>query len=250
VIKFRKNFGQTTALQAGFDFASGDVVITMDADMQNDPADIPKLLEKIEENWDVVSGWRYERKDPMSKRLLSKIQNWLARRVTSLNIHDFGCSLKAYKKEVLKNVKLYGEMHRYIPALVSMGGFSITEVKVRHHPRKYGKTKYDLRRLLKGLLDLIYVKFWADYSTRPLHLFGLFGILLLVIGFVIGLYKVLIEFIYFGLPLELGPLLMLAVLLLIMGVQFMIFGFLGEIQIRTYYNTAKEPSYSIKEVIN
>lgn len=250
-IVFRRNFGQTAALSAGINKVAGEVIITMDADLQNDPADIPKLLKKLDEGYDVVSGWRKKRKDPLiGKKLPSLFSNWLAGKLTGMRIHDFGCSLKAYKKEAIKGVRLYGEMHRYIPALLFNKGFKVAEVEVNHRPRIHGKTKYGIKRLVKGLLDLIYIKFWSTYSTRPLHFFGTLGILQLTIGFIIGCYKVLMKIIYPEKPLDIGPMLLLSVLLLITGIQFVIFGFIVEIQIRTYYNSGVETEYTIKETIN
>ncbi len=250
VIKFRKNFGQTAALGSGFEHSRGKVVISMDGDLQNDPQDIPKVLKRLEEGYDVVSGWRYERKDSfLTKILPSKFSNWLAMKLTGLNIHDFGCSLKAYTADSLRGIKLYGEMHRYIPALVAMNGFKVTEVKVKHHPRKYGETKYGLMRLLKGFLDLLYIKFWSDYSTRPLHFFGLLGVILVLLGSFIGFYKVMISFLYFGLPLIAGPLLLLSVLVIIIGLQFITFGFLVEIQVRIYYDLSEDRKSKIEGIL-
>ncbi len=247
VIKFRRNFGQSSAILAGFDHAEGDIVITMDADMQNDPKDIPKLLEKINEGYDVVSGWRADRKDPfMSKKLPSKLSNWLARKMTGVNIHDSGCTLKAYKSRALRNLELYGEMHRYIPALLARKGFRITELKVTHNPRKFGKTKYGIRRLFHGLLDLINIKFWNQYSKRPLHFFGLMGISQLLFGFLIGAYLLVLKFIY-GQGIADRPLLLLSVLLLILGIQFIIFGLMSDILIKVYYTGRK--SYDIEKYI-
>ena len=177
IIKFRRNFGQTAALKAGFDFALGDILITMDADMQNDPKDIINIMKEMEDSkYDAISGWRYERRDKITKKIYSRLSNWLARKLTGLKIHDFGCTLKAYKKECIKDLELYGEIHRYIPALLSWRGYKIKEIKVNHRKRKYGKTKYNFWRLFKGLLDIINIKFWIKYSTRPLHFFGIIGI--------------------------------------------------------------------------
>ena len=249
IIKFRKNFGQTSAIQAGFDNANGKLIITMDADLQNDPGDIPELLDKINEGYDVVSGWRHNRKDPFfTKKIPSKISNWLAVKLTGVDIHDFGCTLKAYRKDSLEGIKLYGEMHRYIPALVAWSGFSVAEIKVKHHPRKYGKAKYGFQRLLKGFLDLINLKFWMQYSTRPLHLFGFLGICLFFAGFIVGIYLTIMK-LFFGMGLSNRPILLLAVLLVVLGVQFIIFGFLGEIMVRVYYDKKDRKIYKIKEII-
>jgi len=248
VIRFRKNFGQTAALSAGFDHAKGKIIVTMDADLQNDPEDIPLLLGKIEEGYDVVSGWRADRKDPISKKIPSRISNWLASKLTGLKLHDFGCTLKAYRKEIIKNVRLYGDHHRYIPALASWQGAKIAEVKVRHHPRKHGKSKYGFKRLLRGFLDLIVVKFLVDYSTRPMHFFGILGLLLILGGFILGLSLVIERFL-FHISLSDRPLLLLAVLLIIVGLQFLMIGLIGELVIRTYFETHKKPTYVIEEVI-
>lgn len=245
VIRFRKNFGQTAALSAGFDSAKGDVIVTMDGDLQNDPNDIPLLINNLK-YYDVVSGWRYNRKDPLfTKKIPSKFSNWIFRKLIGLNIHDSGCSLKAYKKETLDGIKLYGEMHRFIPALIALNGYKIGEVKVKHHERKYGKTKYNFKRLLKGFLDLLYIKFWATYSTRPLHFFGLLGFLQYFLAVLIFIEQIIKAF-YVG-DLNLGPLLMLGVLFIVTGTLFIIFGFLGEILIRSYYKDEK--SYSIEKIL-
>ncbi len=245
VIRFRKNFGQTAALSAGFDNTKGDVIITMDGDLQNDPSDIPLLINNLK-YYDVVSGWRYNRKDPLfTKKIPSKFSNWIFRKLIGLNIHDSGCSLKAYKKETLDGIKLYGEMHRFIPALIALNGYKIGEVKVKHYERKYGKTKYNFKRLLKGFLDLLYIKFWATYSTRPLHFFGLLGFLQYFLAVLIFIEQIIKAF-YVG-DLNLGPLLMLGVLFIVTGTLFIIFGFLGEILIRDYYKDKK--SYSIEKIL-
>jgi len=249
IIKFRRNFGQTAALSAGFDHAKGDVIITMDGDLQNDPEDIPLLLKKIGEGYDIVSGWRAERKDPFfTKKLPSKFSNWLASKLTGVKLHDFGCTLKAFRREVVENINLYGEMHRYIPALASWMGISIAEVKVRHYPRQHGKSKYGIMRLMRGMLDLVTVKFLLSYSTRPLQLFGIPGIISFFAGFVIGAYLT-IGRLFFGMSLGDRPLLLLAVLLIFLGVQFITMGLLGEIITRTYYEMQGKPIYAVKEII-
>ena len=249
VVKFRRNFGQTAALSAGFDHFKGDVIITMDGDLQNDPEDIALLLTKINEGYDIVSGWRVDRKDPFfTKKLPSKFSNWLASKLTGVKLHDFGCTFKAYRREVVENINLYGEMHRYIPALASQMGVSIAEVKVRHHPRQHGKSKYGITRLIRGMLDLITVKFLLSYSMRPLQLFGIPGIISLFIGFVIGAYLTIERF-FFGMSLADRPLLLLAVLLIFLGVQFITMGLLGEIITRTYYEIQGKPIYAVKEII-
>lgn len=238
IIKMRKNFGQTNAISTGFQMSKGAAIVVMDGDLQNAPEDIPKLLDLLEKGYAVASGWRKNRKDTIGKILFSKISNYLARKFTGIDIHDFGCSLKAYKREAIENIELYGEMHRFIPAIVAMNGFKVVETPVQHYPRKYGKTKYDWGRLTKGFLDLIYIKFWLNYSTRPLHLFGRLGLSLFVLGFFIALYKILL-YILFAIPITVGPLLLLSALLVITSAQFFVFGFLSDIELRTYHRQHK-----------
>jgi len=248
VIRLRRNFGQTGSLAAGLDFATGDIIITMDGDLQNDPEDIPLFLEKIQEGYDIVSGWRYNRKDPITKKIPSKIYNWLASRLTGVKIHDFGCTFKAMRKEVVKNIKLYGEMHRYIEALASEMGVSIAEIKVRHHPRIYGKSKYGISRIIKGFLDLLTVKFLLSYSTRPLHLFGIPGLILTLLGILTGGYLTFKWFM--GESIWGRPLLLLVILLIIVGVQFIVMGLLAEMIMRTYYESTGKKIYYVKEVLD
>ncbi|HEV8289384.1 MAG TPA: glycosyltransferase family 2 protein [Candidatus Norongarragalinales archaeon] len=245
-LKLTRNFGQTAAMQAGIDAAKGKIIVTMDADLQNDPEDIPSLLSEMKKGYDVVSGWRFARQDNAEKGIASKFANWLNRLLTGVPIHDSGCSLKAYDAKMLKSVRLYGEMHRYIPAILSTKGARISEVKVQHHPRTAGKTKYGLGRLLRGLLDLLFIKFWSDYSTRPLHLFGTLGSAMFLLGALISFIK-FIDFAVFGEPLVVGPALLAGVLLIILGVQFVILGFLGEIQVRSYYAATGEKAYMLTE---
>ena len=250
VIKFRRNSGKTAALSAGFDIAKGKVIITMDGDLQNDPSDIPLLLKKMDEGYDVVSGWRKKRKDPfLSKKVPSKLSNRMASKLTGIKIHDFNCPIKAYKRETLKDIKLYGEMHRYIPALAALNGFRVTEIEVKHYPRRYGKSKYGFGRLIKGFLDLIYIVFWSKYSTRPFHFFGFLGLIEILIGLVIVVYKVIVELLIFNMPLVIGPLSILALITIITGIQLFVFGFLMEVQIRTYYKVGEE-TYRIEKVLN
>ncbi len=249
IIKFRKNFGQTAAISAGFEKAKGEVVITMDADLQNDPNDIPCLLEKISEGYDVVSGWRKGRKDPfLGKKIPSKISNFLTRKLTGVNIHDFGCTLKAYKKEVLTDLELYGEMHRYIPAIVAWKGFRLSEIEVKHLPRKFGKSKYGIWRIMKGFLDLLVVVFWQKYSTRPIHLFGGLGILLSAIGALLGFYLAL-QKIFFNVSLANKPALLLAMVLVLVGIQFISTGLIADILIKLYYSK-RGMDYSIEKLNN
>ncbi len=249
IIHLRRNFGQTAAMSAGFDQATGDVIVAMDADLQNDPADVPKLLAKMQEGYDVVSGWRRDRKDKWLTRILpSKIANWLISRLTGVYLHDYGCSLKAYRREILQDVRLYGEMHRYIPALAYWAGARVAEVVVSHHPRRFGKSKYGLSRILRVLLDLFTVKFLLAYSTKPIQVFGRWGFISGAIGFFLALYLSLEKLLY---HVNIGnrPLLLLAVLLIILGVQFVSLGLLAELQARTYYEAQGKRIYAIRRIV-
>ena len=249
IIKFRKNFGQTAAWSAGFEHAKGDIIITLDGDLQNDPEDIPLLLKKLDEGYDVVSGWRINRNDNFTKKIFSNMANCLRRVLLKDNIHDAGCSLKAYRKECFEDIDLYGEMHRYIHAILRWKGFKIGEIKVSHHPRIYGKTKYSLARIFKGYIDLLNVLFWKKYSNRPLHLFGGIGILLGTFGFILGIV-LLIARQFFNKPLSQSQLPLIAVLFFIVGIQFFISGLISDIMIKSYYGNEKiRKPYSIKEVI-
>ncbi len=248
VLSLRRNFGQTAAFAAGFDFARGDVVITMDGDLQNDPRDIPKLLELIKDN-DLVSGWRKKRKDPfLSRRLPSMAANWLISKVTGVQLHDYGCSLKAYRRDVIKNLRLYGEMHRFIPAVASWYGVRVAEVETTHHPRLRGKSKYGITRTIKVVLDLITVKFLQSFSTKPLQFFGSIGMGCGFLGFLLLAYLTL-EKVVFGNPIGGRPLLLLGALLLIVGIQFIGMGLLGEMIVRVYHETQRKPIYVIKKVL-
>ena len=249
VIRFRRNFGQTAAFAAGFDAAQGDVIVTLDADLQNDPADIPRLLTKANEGYDVVSGWRVKRRDPFHRRLPSQVANWLISRVTGVRLHDYGCSLKVYRREVVKNIRLYGELHRFIPAIANWMGVSVAEVPVRHYARRFGKSKYGLSRTARVLLDLLTVRFLLSYSTRPIHIFGGLGLMSFVVGIGLGGY---LSFVKFALGQKIGdrPLLLLAVLLAIIGVQFLAMGLLGEIFVRTYYESQDKPTYHVRTVLS
>ena len=249
VVRLRRNFGQSAALKAGFDYAKGDTIVTMDGDLQNQPEDIPSLLRKLDEGYDIVSGWRADRKDPfLTKKLPSKLSNWLASKITGVKLHDFGCTLKAFRQEAVKNLDLYGEMHRYIPALASWRGVSIAELKVKHRPRQHGQSKYGIGRLIRGMLDLVTVKFLLSYSARPLQLFGLPGIISFFAGFIIGAYLAVEKFL-FDTSLADRPLLLLAVLLVFVGVQFIIMGLLGEMTARMYYQVPGKFVYTVKEII-
>lgn len=248
VLSFRRNFGQTAALVAGFDHARGDIIVTMDGDLQNDPEDIPKLLEMMED-YDVVSGWRIRRKDPfLTRRLPSMVANWIISKVTGLRLHDYGCTLKAYRREIIENIRLYGEMHRYIPAVAKWAGAKVGEVETIHHPRRFGRSKYGLSRTIKVILDLITIRFLQSFSTRPLHAFGLLGIVLGGSGFLISLYLT-IEKLFFGQDIGGRPLLLLGVLLIILGVQFVGMGLLGEMLVRVYHESQGKPIYILKRVL-
>ncbi len=247
VISFRRNFGQTAAFAAGFDYAKGDVVITLDGDLQNDPADIPSLLAAIKES-DIVSGWRKNRKDPfISRRLPSIMANRLISWVTGVKLHDYGCSLKAYRSDVIKNMKLYGEMHRFIPAVASWYGVKVAEIETVHHPRLRGKSKYGISRTVKVFLDLITVKFLQSFSTKPIQFFGPVGLASGAAGVLISLYLSL-EKLVFGMDIGGRPLLLLGVLLIIVGIQFIGMGLLGEMLVRTYHESQNKPIYVIKKI--
>ncbi len=249
VIRLRRNFGQTAAFTAGFDYAAGQVIVTMDGDLQNDPADIPQLLNKLEDGYDVVSGWRKDRQDPfLTRRLPSVIANRIISRITGVSLHDYGCSLKTYRREVVENVKLYGEMHRFIPALASWMGIQVAEVPVRHHPRQFGQSKYGLSRTIRVILDLLTVKFLLDYATRPIQIFGLMGALCVFLGTVIGLYLSGLKLII-GQPIGDRPLLLLAVLLVVLGVQLVTMGLLGELVVRTYHEAQGKTIYMVKDIL-
>ena len=250
VIRFRRNFGQTAAISAGFHHARGDIIITMDSDLQNDPDDIPRLLDKMDEGYDVVSGWRADRKDKfISRRLPSILANKLIARMTGVKLHDFGCTLKAYRKEVTDNIDLYGEMHRFIPALAKWVGAEIAEMKVKHHPRKHGKSKYGISRTTRVILDLMTVKFLLTFSTRPIQIFGRLGMGSGVLGFLICLYLSIRKVFFKMSLLERMPMLLLGILLILVGVQLISMGLLGEIMVRTYHESQRKPIYTIKEII-
>jgi glycosyltransferase involved in cell wall biosynthesis len=250
VIRFRRNFGQTAALSAGFAHSRGDIVVALDADLQNDPADIPMLVAKLDEGYDIVSGWRKKRHDNALTRLLpSKIANWLISRITEVRLHDYGCTLKAYRREVLTEMRLYGEMHRFIPALASWSGARISECVVNHRPRTAGKAKYGLKRTVKVVLDLMTVKFLGSFSTKPIYVFGglgLFtGLLAILFGWVV-IYEKLAP------PHEDmsgNPLLLLSAVLIITTIQFILMGLIAELLVRTYHESQNRPTYVIREVL-
>jgi glycosyltransferase involved in cell wall biosynthesis len=251
LVRFRRNFGQTAAMAAGFDRARGAYVVPMDADLQNDPDDIPMLLARLEEGFDIVSGWRKNRQDKaLTRRLPSKIANWLIGRVTRVRLHDYGCTLKAYRREVLEPVRLYGEMHRFIPVYAKWSGARITEQVVRHHARKEGKSKYGLARTLKVLLDLTTVKFLGDYSTKPLYLFGFWGAIFMAGGFLSGVITLVEKFMTPTVYAHRKPLLLLAVMLFVVGVQLIGMGLLAELLVRTYHESQQKAVYLISEEVN
>lgn len=227
VINFRTNFGKSAALQAGFNIAGGDIVFTMDADLQDDPKEIPHFIEKINQGNDLVTGWKKNRKDPISKTIPSKFFNFFTSLIFKLKLHDYNCGFKAYKNEVVKSVSIYGELHRYIPALANAQGFSVTEIPVKHHKRQHGKTKYGAKRFFKGFLDLLTVNLITKYEKSPLYLFGLTGLITTFIGFAISLYLAITK-IFFGAALSNRPLLFLGVLLIVVGVQVISIGLIGE----------------------
>lgn len=249
VIVLSRNFGQTTAIAAGIDYASGAVIVLLDADLQNDPSDIPKLLEKIEEGYDVVSGWREHRKDAFFTRILpSRIANWIISRITGVRLRDYGCTLKAYRREVLQGFRLYGEMHRFIPAYSGAVGARIVEVPVMHHPRRFGKAKYGLERTLKVILDLFTVKFITSYVNKPIYIFGGTG-LTLILGSFLLLGILVARRLLFDEHLIRSPLLLMTVMLFILGFQTILMGLIAELLVRTYHESQAKPTYIVRRII-
>lgn len=253
VYRFRRNFGQTAAFAAGFEKARGDIVITMDADLQNDPADIPKLLAKLDEGFDVVSGWRQERwqeglKSFITRKIPSATANWLISTTTGVHLHDYGCSLKAYRYEVIKGIKLYGDMHRFVPAVANWLGVTVAEVPVTYRSRQFGQSKYGAGRIVRVLLDLMTVRFLLSYATRPIQIFGLWGLVSLLVGFGIGIYLTFAKFVY-EISLSDRPLLLLSVLLVMIGIQMISLGLIGELVVRTYHEAQGKPIYAIREAL-
>jgi len=245
-IRFRRNFGKSSALSAGFKKAVGDIVITMDADLQDDPTEIPRFIEMINKGYDVISGWKKVRYDPLSKTLPSRFFNRITAWATGVDIHDFNCGFKAYRKEVVKSIEIYGELHRYIPALAYGKGFTVGEIVVTHHPRKYGRSKYGWERLFKGLLDLFTVVFLTRFFKRPMHIFGGTGAVMFVLGFIINLYLVIHKFLT-DTPIGNRPLLTLGVLCMILGIQSLSLGLLGEM-INNISSDRKEEYFILEEV--
>jgi len=250
VIRFKKNFGQTAAIYAGFIAATGDIIIPMDGDLQNDPSDIKNLISKINEGYDIVSGWRKHRKDPfLTRKVPSLIANRMISIVTGVNLHDYGCTLKAYRKEVVKNIKLYGEMHRFIPAIASWQGATISEIEVSHNPRVHGKAKYGMERVLKVVLDLMTIKFFGTFLAKPIYIFGTAGIILTAGSFA-TLTAVIIRKAFFGFYIIESPLTLLSILFLILGIMFILMGIIAEIVVRLYYSSESRMPFFIKETIN
>ena len=250
VLRLRRNYGQTAALAAGFDAARGATIVSLDGDLQNDPQDIGRLIEKLDEGYDVVSGWRVRRQESFwLRRLPSKVANWLISLTTGLQLHDYGCTLKAYRSEIIKELRLYGEMHRFIPALMWGNGARIAELSVQHRPRLHGKSKYGLSRTLRVLLDLLTIKFCLTSLNKPLRFFGLIGLATSGAGLATCMYLATLR-IFWGQPLADRPFLLLGVLLVVTGVQFLCVGILAEIQIRTYHESSQKPVYAVREILD
>ncbi|HZS10443.1 MAG TPA: glycosyltransferase family 2 protein [Blastocatellia bacterium] len=253
VISFRRNYGQTAAMAAGIDAARGEILIPMDADLQNDPADIERLLAKLDEGYDVVSGWRANRHDAFLARVLpSKIANGLISKIGGVHLHDYGCSLKAYRREVLKDVNLYGEMHRFIPIYASWAGARVTEIPVTHHPRVAGRSKYGLSRMIKVIFDLVTIKFMSRYMTKPLYVFGSAGLLVFGISVLSAVFAFLMK--YADWPHHADfiqtPLPVLAMVMLVLGIQLFLMGLIAEVSVRTYHESQNKPIYTIRTKIN
>lgn len=249
-IRFRRNFGQTAAMSAGFDHSKGEIIIPMDGDLQNDPADIVRLVDKIHEGYDVVSGWRRDRKDTfISRKIPSMLANALISRQTGVHLHDYGCTLKAYRREVLEGINLYGEMHRFVPALASQFGAKVTELPVNHFPRLHGVSKYGISRTLRVVLDLMTVKFLMTYSTKPIQLFGKWGIYTIMAGMGTGAMTIYMK-LFEHFSMNRNPLLILTAFLIFMGVQFIVLGLLGELNARTYFESQGKPIYVVKNRLN
>jgi glycosyltransferase involved in cell wall biosynthesis len=250
VVVFRRNYGQTAAIAAGIDHSDGDTIILLDADMQNDPADIPLMLAKLDEGFDLVSGWRKERKDnTLTRNFPSVIANWLISQVTGVHLHDYGCTLKVYRRDALVGFRLYGEMHRFIPVYASSVGARITELPVRHYPRKYGKTNYGMERTVKVILDLITVKFLASFGSKPIYLFGGTGLLLMLFSAVIFGY-LLVRRIFFLISVMASPLFQLSAMFFILGFQSILMGLIAELLVRTYHESQRKPTYTVRRFIH
>ncbi len=247
MVSFRRNFGQTAAIAAGIDYSSGETIVLLDADMQNDPADIPMLLTKLDEGYDLVSGWRKDRKDnALVRNFPSHIANWIISQVTGVHLHDYGCTLKAYRRDALAGFRLYGEMHRFIPVFAHSIGARITELPVRHHPRQFGKANYGLERTAKVVLDLFTVKFLLSYSNKPIYLFGGTGMALMFLGMIDLFYLFIRRF--WNVPASTSPLLLVGVMFVIMGFQSILMGLIAELLVRTYHESQSKPTYTIREI--
>lgn len=250
VVGLRRNFGQTAAIAAGIDHARGEYIVLMDADLQNDPIDIPRMLEKIEEGYDVVSGWRVKRQDAFITRTLpSRMANGLISWVTGVHLHDYGCTLKAYRREVITGFRLYGEMHRFIPVYASSVGARIIEMKVNHHPRRFGKAKYGLERTMKVVLDLFTVKFLNQYANKPIYLFGGAGMILMLFSFAL-LFYLFIRRVFFGISVLASPFFQMSTMIFILGFQSILMGLIAELLARTYHESQGKPTYTVREVLN
>ena len=247
VINLRKNYGQTAALAAGFDHSNGDIIVTLDGDLQNDPNDIPKLITNINEGYDLICGWRFQRKDKLlNRRIPSQIANRLIGNVTGIHLHDYGCSLKAFKHEIIKDIKLYGELHRFLPVLANIEGAKIKEIKVNHRSRKYGQSKYGIDRTFRVLMDLLTVWFMNKFLTRPMYVFGFIGIISIISSCIMSSYLIVLKFL--GESIGNRPLLIFALILGIAGVQLFSFGLLGELLMRTYHESQNRPIYRVREI--
>ena len=250
IVNFRRNYGQTAAMMAGIDYASGNIIVSIDADLQNDPRDIPALLAKMDEGFDVVSGWRKDRQDAAVRRnFVSRVANRIISQISGVRLHDFGCTLKAYRREVVKDVRLYGEMHRFVPIYASWMGARVCEIPVRHHARKFGKSKYGLERILKVILDLVVVKFLDRYLVKPIYVFGGFGLLSLLISFLLTLTMIWLKF-FEGVSMIQTPLPLLAALTFLVGVQSILLGLIAEILVRTYFEARERRAYSVRDTVN
>ena len=249
VVRLRRNFGQTAAFAAGFARARGRLIVTSDGDLQNDPGDIPAMVDKLDEGHDIVCGWRQKRQDPwLTRRLPSNLANWLISRTTGVRLHDYGCSLKVFRSEVIHSLRLYGEMHRFMPAIASEQGVRIVEMVVNHRPRRFGTSKYGLSRTVRVVLDLFTVKFLLSYSTRPLQMFGPPGLIMGLVGLLITLYLGYVRLVA-GQPIGDRPLLLLGILLLFAGMQLLTLGLLAELQARTYHESQNKPIYVVRDVL-
>lgn len=248
IVKLRRNFGQSAAMKAGFDTASGEYIVTLDADLQNDPHDIPKMLDTlVQEDYDVICGWRHNRKDKFLKKITSRIANCIRAILTSEMIHDSGCTLRVYKRECVRDLDLYGELHRYIPSMLQWKGYLIGEMKTNHRDRKFEQSKYNWKRLVKGFLDLLVVTFWQKYSARPMHIFGGSGIIICVVGGIIAGY-LLFQRLFFAMPLSDRPLFQVSIMLVVIGIQFVGLGILADIMVKIYHSQNERKPYLIEQI--